>query len=81
MGIDFTFLVTYNLAKEEKLTNFNIYYTICQQERIIIMDDPEAIMKAFVEKVLSECHDLELLDLIYTLLVLNIEGKEYECFI
>ena len=40
------------------------------------MEDPEAIMKAFVEKALSECHVVELLDLIYTLLVLNIEGKE-----
>ena len=40
------------------------------------MDDPEAIMKAFIEKVLEECHDVELLDLIYTLLILNIEGKE-----
>ena len=40
------------------------------------MEDPEGIMKAFVEKALSECHDVELLDLIYTLLVLNIEEKE-----
>lgn len=39
------------------------------------MDDPETIMKAFVEKALSDCHDVELLDLIYTLLILNIEGK------
>ena len=40
------------------------------------MDDPEAIMKAFVEKALGECHDVELLDLIYTLLILNIEGRD-----
>ena len=40
------------------------------------MEDPEAIMKAFIEKVLEECHDVELLDLIYTLLILNIEGKD-----
>ena len=39
------------------------------------MEDPEGIMKAFVEKALSECHDVELLDFIYTLLILNNEGK------
>ena len=33
-------------------------------------------MKSFVEKALSECHDVELLDLIYTLLILNIEEKD-----
>ena len=39
------------------------------------MDDPEDIMKSFVEKALSECHDVELLDLIYTLIVTNNEKK------
>ena len=39
------------------------------------MDDPEAILKAFVEKALEDCHDCKLLDLIYTLIVTNNEGK------
>ena len=33
------------------------------------MEDPEAAIKALIEKALYECHDPDLLDLVYKLLV------------
>ena len=35
------------------------------------MDDPEEAMKSMIENALNECHDVELLDLIYKLLAFN----------
>ena len=35
------------------------------------MEDSEADIKAIIEKALDECHDLDLLDLIYKLLTFN----------
>ncbi len=39
------------------------------------MDDPETTLKHFIEMALTDCHDCEFLDLIYTLIVTNNEGK------
>ncbi len=33
------------------------------------MDDPDGALKALIEKALDECHDTDLLDLIYKLLI------------
>ena len=33
------------------------------------MDDPEAAIKDLIEKAINECHDSDLLDLVYKLLV------------
>ena len=73
MLIDFPSLPMYNLAKEGKLIYFTTYFTSCQEERIYKMEDDETAMKILIESALSECNDMELLDLIYKLLIASNE--------